>query len=163
MLEINQLNITLAVDVHQYLFKHHLSIIPAQSDGHCLMHAWSIATGQSMLEVENIVSSEFLQRKAFYLTFGITEEDLASYLSDRQHALQSVDAVLNMLCNGSNMTAVVVGQKFKFFLDPSDNTTKSEPVPNITEFKQIKPASGQSMNTVFLLKTASHYDAIVNY
>ena len=162
LLEINQLNITLAVDVHQYLFKHHLTIIPAQSDGHCLMHAWSIATGQSMLEVENIVSSEFFSRKASYLTFGITEEDLASYLSDRQHALQSVDAVLNMLCNACNMTAVVIGQKFRFFMDPSDNTTRSEPFDNITEFKQIKPASGQSMKTVFLLKTASHYDAIVN-
>ena len=60
------------------------------------------------------------------------------------------------------MTAVVIGQKFRFFMDPSDNTTRSEPVDNITEFKQIKPASGQSIKTVFLLKTASHYDAIVN-
>jgi hypothetical protein len=164
LLEMDQLNIILHVDVHLYLKLNNLFVKPSRSDGHCLMHSWSTTTGKSLLEIQDIIANEFILKTVFYRSFGITEEDLALYLSDHQHTLQSVDAVLNILCNATNTTAVVIGQQFKFVSDPNDESIlNSEPVLNVTEFRQIKPVSNQSTNTVFLLKTGLHYDAILDH
>jgi len=163
LLNIDQLNIILHVDVSLYLRINNLSVVPAQSDGHCLMHSWSITTGISMLEIQDIIANEFILHTAFYTTFGISEQDLALYLSSRQHSLQSVDAVIHILCNATNTTAVVIGQQFQFSPDPDDESIiHSNPVPNVTEFRQIKPVSGNSTKHIYLLKTGAHYDAILN-
>jgi len=113
-------------------------------------------------EVQDIIAAEFILETELFTTFGITEVDLASYINDRQHSLQSVDAVINMLCNATNTIAVLIGQLYQFIDDPSDAAVVlSEPVANITGFRQIKPSSGQPTNTIYLLKTGTHYDAII--
>jgi hypothetical protein len=162
LLLLDQLDVVLQVDIQLYLRLNNLTVIPAQPDGHCLIHAWSISTGQSLSYIKDIIANEYTLNKHFYSSFGITELDLSSYLSDRQYSLQSVDAVINILCNATNTTAAIIGQQYVYTQDLHDNTvTHFQPVSNTTEFRQIKPISGLTTDTIFLLKTASHYDAII--
>jgi len=162
LLQHDQLNIVLPVDVQLYLRLNNLTVIPAQPDGHCIMHAWSITTGQSLATIKDIVATEYSINKNFYSKFAVTEKHLSSYLSHHEYALQSVDTVINILCNATNTTAVIIGQQYLYTQDLHDSTlTHVEPVANTTEFRQIKPVSGLTTNTIFLLKTASHYDAII--
>jgi hypothetical protein len=51
--------------------------------------------GISLVTVQDIIASEYLLRKDFYATFGITEDDLQRYLCDHNFSLPSVDAVVN--------------------------------------------------------------------
>jgi len=143
LIQLDQLSINLDVDFQVYLNLNNLTVVHAQPDGHCLMHAWSLTTGKSLQEVQDIIAAEFILETELYTTFGITEVDLASYINDRQHFLQSVEAVINMLCNTTNTIAVVIGQLYQFVQDPSNAAVEySEPVANVTEFRQIKPRSG---------------------
>ena len=66
------------------------------------------------------------------------------------------------MSNATNTSVVIIGQQYKFISDAQyQDGVRAEPIDNITEFKQIKPISANSTNTIFLLKTGAHYDAIV--
>jgi len=89
-----------------------------------------------------------------YQDAGVDRRELERYVADRNHMLNSVDAVLNVLCNAYRVTAFVVGEKYEYRQD--------EPVPvgNVMEVRRIRGNQGQSSGRVLLRKTAEHYDSL---
>ena len=133
------------ISANDFLQFNHLTVRFARSDGHCIMHAWAIATGSSIASIHYTIIDEYLMNRQVYAAFGVTEQDLHTYLESNQFQLQSVDTIINILCNGTNITAIIVEERQR----------------NLTDFKIIRPKSGYSLQTILLLRKAEHYDAIV--
>ena len=89
-----------------------------------------------------------------YEDAGVDRRKLERCVADRNHMLNSVDAVLNVLCNAYQATAFIVGEKYEYRQD--------EPVPvgNVMEVRRIRGNQGQSSGRVLLRKTAEHYDSL---
>ena len=128
-----------------FIEHNHLRLVFAKSDGHCILHAWSIATGSSIDDIKQNIIDEYLLNKYRYTEFGVNEQELYCYLENNQFQLQSVDTVINILSNSTNITAIVI----------------EEPENGITNFKIIRPNSGRSQTTIILFRKAVHYDAVV--
>ena len=79
--------------------------------------------------------------------FGVNEDDLQKYVHCNQFQLQSVDTVVNMLSNNSNITAIIV-----------EETEQGVS----TDFKIIRSYSRTSERTILLFRKGGHYDAIVS-
>ena len=165
LLTVDQMNITIDADVETYLRMHKMHVIPASPDGHCLIHSWSIYTGMPIHEIKDIIRTEFYDHSDDYTPFGITQEQLNSYLNDNQYNLNSSDTVINILANATNSTAIVIGQRCTIINDPQcDNGVRYEMIPDTTEFQQIKskrPNHDEPGKFVLLLKSAAHFDAII--
>ena len=160
---IDQQSMSLNVDIDQYLAINNLFTISVPSDGHCLMHSWSVATGQSLPAIHQILRAEYISNEAFYLPFGITRTELECYLATNQYFLPSIDAVVNMLSNSTNTTIGIFGQKYTYTPDKNDTSfIVTEPIAGVTEFKQIQPRQGASNIKILLLKTGAHYDALIH-
>ena len=96
LLAMDQLSIALNIDVQKYLYQNNMRVINAAPDGHCLMNSWAIATGKSLSDIQAIIANEFLLKNTFYSNFDITEQELASYLSEREHAVPSFSLVFKI-------------------------------------------------------------------
>ena len=147
-------SITRSITLQQFLQLNHLQIVPARGDGHCILNAWSIITGIPNQTIEDFITAEYLVNRALYTAFQVTETDLVNYLRGNQYNLQSVDSIINMICNGMNATAIIIEEDSR--MDASNTFHYT-----VSNFEIIRPNSGISTKTVVLLKKGQHYDAIV--
>ena len=138
--------VTRSISVKDFLQKNDLRVIFASSDGHCILHSWTIITGSTLSSIHQSIIDEYLLNREIYAAFLINEDDLHRFLACNEFRLQSIDSVVNMLCNSNNTTAIIV----------------EETQPGQTHFKILRPRSNQSTTTIFLLRKAEHYDAIVS-
>ena len=65
-----------------------------------------------MEQVKQLVMNEFHANALEYCNAGIDLAELQRYLSDRQYTLDAVDAILDMLCNATGITAFIIGEKY---------------------------------------------------
>ena len=136
------------ISVQSFLHTNNLTVKYASSDGHCMIHAWLITTGMLMTNIHQCIIDEYLLNRNIYESFGVSEDDLQHYLAFKDYRLHSVDTLLNILCNSTLTTAIVVEER-------------RSPKQVVTDFKIIRPRSGHSQSTIFLLRKNEHYDAIV--
>jgi len=66
-------------------------------------------------------------------------------VNDNKYDLQSVDAVVNNLCNAFKITAYII-----------HNSHLTQ-----TTVTKISPEGNVSERSIFILKSASHYDALI--
>ena len=138
--------VTRSITAKDFMLYNRLKLVLARSDGHCMMIAWSIATGSSMENIHQMIVDEYLLNRLEYAAHSVNEDDLYRYLASKDFQLQSVDNIINILCNSTNTTAVVIEER------------EQEP---ITNFMMIRPRSRQSQQTVLLMRKNDHYDAII--
>ena len=143
---LNSEYLRLRIRALDFLKSSNLKIKFARSDGHCIMHAWSITTGSDMDFIKQSIITEYLLNRDRYAQFGVDEDDLQKYVDCNQFQLQSVDTVVNMLSNSLNITALI--------LEETEQGVS-------TDFKIIRPYSRQSERTILLYRKGGHYDAIV--
>ena len=137
--------IRFTITAADFIQHNHLRLVFAKSDGHCILHAWSIATGTSIDDIKQNIIDEYLHHVDRYSQFGVNEQELSCYLENHQFELQSVDTVINILSNSTKITAIV--------MEEHENGS--------THFKIIRPNAGRSSATIILCRKAAHYDAVV--
>jgi len=79
-----------------------------------------------------------------YEDAGVDRRKLERCVADRNHMLNSVDAVLNVLCNAYQATAFIVGEKYEYRQDGP------VPVGTVMEVLRIRCNQGQSSGRVLL-------------
>jgi len=136
------------------LTTHSLKVVEAPADGHCLLHAWVAATGSTYNCVKDVIVKEYIRNQSHYASYGIDQTELVQYLRDRCYTLNAADAIIDILCNGCQATAFIIGEK-------NINTSPGYPtiVSSVTEIRRIT-GSGMSSFQVLLLKTGEHYDSL---
>jgi hypothetical protein len=152
----NQLQIDVNIPVKDFLIQRGLKVRPAPANGHCLLHSWATATQSSVEDIKQIILNEFTTNAATYVNAGIDGDQLLQYLNKHNYQLDAVDAVIDILCNATHITAFVIGQKYDF-----TNPNRIRVVRNVTEIRRIAPLSSPSTCSVLLLKSREHYDAVV--
>jgi len=148
-------NMEIDLPIEEFLHQHELRVLKARGDGHCLLYSWSKSTGLPVNNIKQQILAEYDVNSATYQDAGVDRRELELYVADRNHMLNSVDAVLNVLCNAYRVTASVVGQKYEHLQDGP------VPVGNVMEVQRICCNQGQSTSgRVLLRKTAEHYDSL---
>jgi len=93
------------------LIQRQLHVRRPHGDSHCLLHSWAMSSGQQT------ANSWWAQNAVTYQQAGVDLAQLERYVSDRSYILNSVDAVLNILCNAYHVAAFIIGQKFLYSQD----------------------------------------------
>jgi len=152
----DRVHLDLDVPVQDFIQQHSLRVHKAPGNDHCLLYAWAASTKVPVKQLKRQVLDEYSANAGHYQQAGIDIAELERYIRDRNYRLNSVDAILNILCNAYHVTAFVIGQKF----DYSDQNNVI-PVPGVMEIRRISGHQGQLVNPpVLLLKTGEHYDCI---
>ena len=153
----DRVHLDLDVPVEDFIQQHNLRIKRAPGNGHCLLYSWASATASSLTAVKQQVLHEYHANTAMYQQAGIRLDELHRYLGNRNYQLTSVDGVLNILCNGFQLTAFIIGQKFDY-----TDERNVVPIPGIMEIRRIASMHAHAVHRrILLLKTAEHYDCIV--
>ena len=133
-------------------------VIKAPSDGHCMMHAWSIALKNSReiqdkreyIHLPILIYREFTENINLYKSFvsDTTDiyEEVLKYLQDGNYASEVGDLVFQALANITEISAMIYTED-----------VEGSPV----QYSLVKPISGQSKGLINLLKIDQHYDVIV--
>ena len=123
-----------------------LQIHHARGDGHCILHSWAISTGLLIEDLIATIVQDYLSNTDLYSLFGITIQELESYLSFQKYTSNTVDSILPILCKAFNRSAYIF----------SANTDGS------TNLQLISPTSyANSTDFILLLKTDVHYDSLI--
>jgi len=83
-------------------------------------------------QVKQRLFAEFSANEGSYQQAGVNRLELERYINDRNYGLNSVDAILDMLCNACHVTTLVIGQKFDYS-NPNDIVV----MPGVMEIRQI--------------------------
>jgi len=151
----NREHLELHVPVEDFLQQHNLHIHQTPGNGHCLIQSWAMSTQQPLEQIKNQILQEFDTNRVIYEQAGVERPELERYIRDRNYGLNSVDAVLNMLCNACHINAFVIGQKMDYS-NPHDTIA----IPGVMEVRRICSHHRQDNEKILLLKSAEHYDAI---
>jgi len=140
--------------IKEFLYQYELRVLKARGNEHCLLYSWSKSTKLPVNNIKQQILAEYDVNSATYQDAGVDRRELELYVADRNHMLNSVDAVLNVLCIAYRVIAFVVGQKYEYQQDGP------VPVGNVKEVRRICCNQGQSTSgRVLLRKTAEHYDS----
>jgi len=77
------------------------------------------------------------------------------YVEHGRYTFDAADAILDILCNATGRTAIILGQKY-IYTAPGQSTF----VRNVTKITRIGTAHAVS-SCVLLLKSGEHYDSLV--
>jgi len=153
----DHVHLDLAVPVQDFIQQHSLRVHKAPGNGHCLLYAWATSTKVPVKQIKRQLLDEYNDNAGNYQQAGIEIAELDHYVRDTGYGLNSVDAVLNILCNAYHVTAFVIGQEFIY-----NDQNNIIPVPGIMEIRRISAQHSQPITLpVLLLKTGDHYDCIV--
>jgi len=144
--DIMHLYHSFSIQIDEFLTTYGLVKLPVRPDGHCLLHAWEIATGTKFDIIKENIRNEYKSNRQ-YQQSTISSAELNQYLNNNKYDLPSVDAVVEMLCNAFNVTVFIIDSTNVQTTD----TWKFSPVSQNIDLR----------NTVFLLKCRKHYDALV--
>jgi len=151
----NRSHMEIDLPIEEFFRQYELRVLKARGDGHCLRYSWSKSTELPVNNIKQQILAEYDVNSAMYQDAGVDRRELERYVVDRNHMLNSVDAVLNVLCNAYRVTAFVVGQKYEY------RQEGPVPVGNVMEVRRIRCNQGQSTSgRVLLWKTAEHYDSL---
>ena len=114
-----------------------------------------MSTQQPLEQIKNQILQEFNTNRVIYEQAGVELPELERYIRDRNYGLNSVDAVLNMLCNACHINAFVIGQKMDY-----SNPHNATAIPGVMEVRRTCSHHRQDNEQILLLKSAEHYDAI---
>lgn len=150
----NHIHMDLTVPVEDFLQQYYLRVRRAPGNGHCLLYSWAMAINTSVEVLKQQLLQEFTNNQTRYANAGIQPAEINKYLQSGTYTLDAVDAVADMLCNATGVTAFIIGQKFDY-----SNPCKIRHVPNVMEIRKI---SSHIINSpqILLLKTLEHYDCI---
>jgi len=140
----NQIFVTLRISINHLLHELGLHKMPVRPDGHCLLYSWEIATGTSLEHLKQMIMFEHSSDPR-YENAGVSAAELQTYITTNTFDLQSIDAVVDMLSNAFAATVYII--------DGTDELS--------TSTWKIFPRSVTHTHPIFLLKTGSHYDALV--
>ncbi len=129
-----------------------LQKISARGDGHCILHSWEISTGILQSEIKEKLIQEYLAQPLLYSAFDVNVEELKLYLDLKNYSLNTVDAILPMLCNIFNYTAYIFSEN------------RSSSVNEVsTEIQIVNPRFyiPKTDKFAFLIKSGDHYDGLV--
>jgi len=107
-------------------------------------------------QVKDSILQEYRENAVTYSTASVKVEELQHYVSCRNYNLQSVDAMFDILCNASNVTAFVIGQKYDYS-DPQNVIC----ISGWTEIRRISTTENTIRSCVLLLKSGEHYDCLL--
>jgi len=133
-----RLQLDISVPVHDIIKQYCLEVHRAPGNGHCLLYSWAAATQLNVQQAKDSILQEYRENAVTYSTAGVTVEELQHYVSCQNYNLQSVDAVFDILCNASNVTAFVIGQEYDYS-DPQNVIC----IPGCTEIRRISTTESE--------------------
>ena len=151
----DRIQLDINVSIKDLMHQHTLKVVRAPGNGHCLLHSWSSATHCSIDHVKQLIRHEYYANKLTYQNSGIDSTQLETYLNLNNYQLDAADAVIDILCNATQSTVFLVGQKYDY-----TNPRRVKVVRNMVEVRRIKPVSHPSVRHVLLLKSREHYDSL---
>jgi hypothetical protein len=139
-----QMDITITVE--DLITMHNLTVLRVLGDGHCLLRSWAKATNSTYTDVKQLVFTEFTRHSDLYIHAGVSHSELQKYLQCRNYQLNAVDAVINMLCNATQTTALIVGQKYIYH-----GRLRPKVFKDTTEVKRISPNVSPTQMVLLLI------------
>jgi hypothetical protein len=150
-----QIHLDLNVNIDELLANHNLKKVAARADGYCLIHAWSTSTNTSEETIKHLLVQEFNNNLLQYMAAGISRSEFYSYVEHGTYTFDAADAIIDMLCNATGRSALILGKKYTFLAHG-----QSTVVHGVTEINRIgSPVDASSC--VLLLKTGERYDGLI--
>jgi len=107
----NRSHMDIDLPIEEFFHQYKLRVLKARGDRHCLLYSWIKSTRLPVNDINQQILAEYDVKSAMYQNACVDRRELERNVKDRNNMLNSVDAVLNVLCNAYQVTAFVVGQK----------------------------------------------------